>query len=155
MIQRIQTLYLIMTTVLPLIFLKLQLLKFNGEDGSGYYLAFKGLYLSMKDHGSNLIKHLWLLSGLLLLIPAISLVTIFLFSKRKFQMYLVLVIIILSAGLIFSEIIYSVLIIREFRAQIIPRIMSAVPVLILIFSVLAYNGIRKDENLVRSYDRIR
>ena len=38
---------------------------------------------------------------------------------------------------------------------IIPGIKMVVPLLILIFGILAQRGIKHDENLVRSYDRLR
>ncbi len=155
MIQRIQTLYLLMTTVLPLLFLKLNLLRFVDNDGSELFVRFDGLYSSGADQVLNLTKQLLPISLLILIIPVLSLVTIFLFRNRKLQMKLALIIIILSAGLIVAQVIYSLSITHEFQAKIIPGVIMAVPVLIMIFSFLAYKGIKKDEDLVKSYDRLR
>ena len=155
MIQRIQTIYLLLTTILPLLFLKLKLLGFTNEDGGGYYLGFKGLYTSGTDQTLNLTKQFWPVSLLILLIPALSLITILLFRNRKLQMKLSLAIMILSTGLVAIEVFYSYSIMREFHVELVPGILMTVPLLILIFSILAWRGIRKDENLVRSYDRLR
>ena len=155
MIQRIQTLYLLLTTVLPLLFLKLNLLEFTNAVGEEYYLGFKGLYAPGVDQILSVTKQFWPLFLLMLLIPALALITIFLFRNRKLQMRLSLVIMILSAGLVAMGVFYSISIIKEFHAKLIPGIMMVVPVLVLIFSFLAWRGIKKDENLVRSYDRLR
>lgn len=155
MIQRIQTLYLFMTTMLPLLFLKFRLLTFIGIDDTRFSVRFSGLYSADADGFLSLIRHLVPVSVLIILIPALSLVTLFLFRKRKLQLRLTLLIIVLAAGLILAEIIYSIIIIREYRSEIIPGFMMSVPLFILIFSVLAYRRIKRDEDLVRSYDRLR
>jgi hypothetical protein len=155
MFQRIQTLYLLFTTILPLVLLKLKLLGFTNGDGGGYYLGFKGLYTSGTDQILNLTGQFWPVSLLILLIPAISLITIFLFRNRKLQMKLSLAIMFLSTGLVAIEVFYSFSIMKEFHAELIPGMLMVVPPLILIFSILAWRGIKKDENLVRSYDRLR
>jgi len=155
MIQRIQTLYLLLTTLIPLLFLKLKLLSFTGTDGSEYYLGFKGLFTMSEGQVLNLVKQLHLISILIAIIPVLSLVTVFLFRNRRLQLKMILLIILLSMGFIIAEIIYSIMITKEYGVTIIPGFAMVIPVLILIFSGLAYRGIKKDENLVRSYDRLR
>ncbi len=155
MIQRIQTLYLILTSILPLLFLKLKFFEFTTGDGEEYYLGFKGLYAPGVDHILSVTRQFWPLALLILLIPALALVTIILFRNRKLQMRLSIVIMILSAGLVAMVVFYSISIIKEFHAKLIPGIMMVAPLLVLIFSFLAWRGIAKDEKLVRSYDRLR
>lgn len=155
MIQRIQTLYLFMTTILPLLFHKLKLLRYTDSDGRELFVKFNGLYSFEADHTISLIKQILPVSVILISIPLLSMASIFLFRKRKLQMKLTLLIILLASGLIISEVIYTLLIIREFNANIISGFLMIAPLLILMFSMLAYRGIRKDENLVRSYDRLR
>jgi hypothetical protein len=41
------------------------------------------------------------------------------------------------------------------NASVSPCISHLFPLLMFIFSILAYKGVRKDELLVRSYDRLR
>ncbi len=155
MIQRIQSLYLFLTTILPLLFLKLRILKYADSSGSGFYMGFNGLYSSGTDQLLTRVKPLWLVTLLLALISLISLLTLFLFRKRKLQIKFCLLVIVLSAGLIMSETVYSILIIREFQVEIKPGFAMIIPLIILVLSILAWRGIKKDEDLVRSYDRLR
>jgi hypothetical protein len=155
MIQRIQTLYLFMTTILPLLFHKLKLLRFTDSNGRELSVKFNGIYSADAGQALVHIRQILSVSVILILIPVLSMAAIFLFRKRKLQMKLTLLIILLAAGLIIAEVIYSLLIIRRYEATIIPGFVMIVPLLILIFSMLAYTGIKKDENLIRSYDRLR
>jgi len=82
-------------------------------------------------------------------------IAIFIFKNRKIQMKVVLILIILSIVLIIALIHVSFRIISKFDATIIPGIKMILPILILVFSILAYMGIRKDDRLVKSYDRLR
>jgi uncharacterized membrane protein YozB (DUF420 family) len=49
----------------------------------------------------------------------------------------------------------SAKVITEYQVNIVPDLKLMLAPLILIFSVLALRGIKRDENLVRSYDRLR
>jgi hypothetical protein len=63
---------------------------------------------------------------------------------------------ILLAGILVVVIIHVCLsIVTKFDAEIIPGFKMILPVLILITSILALRGIRKDDRLVKSYDRLR
>jgi hypothetical protein len=65
------------------------------------------------------------------------------------------VLILLSAIYIAALIHVSINSISKFTATIIPGFKMIIPILILVFSILAYLGIRKDDRLVKSYDRLR
>lgn len=94
-------------------------------------------------------------SAIMILIIIVSVAAIFLFKKRKIQMKLagaVMVLAIFSIGLM----LYAIFMVTgEFQAQLVPVYRMFIPVLILIFGILAYIGIRKDEKLVKSLDRLR
>jgi hypothetical protein len=81
--------------------------------------------------------------------------TIFIFKNRKIQLWFSLFLIILAAVFIIASIHLSLSIISKFEAKIIPGFKMVLPVLTLIISVLAYRGIKKDDQLVKSYDRLR
>jgi hypothetical protein len=85
----------------------------------------------------------------------ISLITIFIFKNRKVQLKLTGFLIILIVVCIIALIHVSMSIISKFEAGIIPGFKMILPVIMLIFSVLAYKGIRKDDQLVKSYERLR
>jgi peptidoglycan/LPS O-acetylase OafA/YrhL len=95
------------------------------------------------------------LSVLIILIPIISLVTIFVFKNRKIQMRLAIFLMILCTLLVIALIHGSIIIISKFGANITPGYKMLLPLVVLILSVLAYLGIKKDDRLVKSYDRLR
>jgi K+ transporter len=50
---------------------------------------------------------------------------------------------------------YGITVIQRYHSELVPGIKMFIPVLILIFAILAYRGIKKDEDLVKSGDRLR
>jgi len=155
MIQRIQSLYLLLTTLLSLLFLKGSFLSFIEKSGSVIKVTFNGIIRDTGGQGFEQIEKLLPVSSLIILIPVLSLLTIFFFKKRKIQLWLALSVIILIVGFIFVLIYYSWIVITEYNAEIVPGFKMVIPVLMLIFAVLAYRGIRKDDRLIKSYDRLR
>jgi hypothetical protein len=103
----------------------------------------------------ELIEKLLPLSVIIILIPALSLLTILFFKNRKIQLWLALSVIILVVGLIIVSIFYSWFVISKYGAEIMSGFKMAIPVLMLVFAVLAYRGIKKDDRLIKSYDRLR
>ena len=155
MIQRIQSLYLSLITLLSLLFLKVDILTFAEKSDSVIKLTFSGI---IRETGIQTLEHLTKvlpLSVFTILIPIISLVTIFVFKKRKIQMWLVKTLIILIIAFIATSVFYSYMIIKGYGASIIPGLKIIIPVLILILALLALRGIKKDDILVKSYDRLR
>jgi len=71
------------------------------------------------------------------------------------QMKFAAALICLSVLLILVIIWYMYEISTEFNAALNFRLNLILPLLMLISSVLAFSGIRKDEKLVRSYERLR
>jgi len=155
MIQRIQSLYLLLTTLLSLLFLKGSFLNFVDKSDSVIKVTFNGIVRNTGGQGFELIEKLLPLTVFMVLIPVLSLVTIFIFKNRKIQLWLAISVIILIVGFIFVSIFYSWFVITEYGAEIVPGFKMVIPVLILIFSILAYRGIRKDDRLIKSYDRLR
>ncbi len=91
---------------------------------------------------------------IMILIIILSVAAIFLFKKRKIQLKLAGVIILLTIIFIGLMLYYLFRLSGEFQAELVPVYRMFIPVLILIFGILAYLGIRKDENLVKSLDRL-
>ena len=119
MIQRIQSLYLLLLAAL------------------GAILLFYGFYSG----------HLTI-TVLTILISLLSLVTIFLFSKRKIQMFLAKFLIALIIIHICATCYYVLSEYNAWNGVIIPVVQ-------LLLAVLAYLGIKRDDSLVKSYDRLR
>jgi hypothetical protein len=144
-----------LTIFLSFLFLRGANLNFIDNSGSEIKVTFTGIFQNSTGQGLELIEKLLPLSVLIILIPVLSFITIFLFKNRKIQLWLALSLIILICGFIVVSFYYSWLIKTEYGAEIVPGFKMVIPVLILIFAILAYRGIRKDDNLVKSYDRLR
>ena len=155
MIQRIQSLYLLLTTLLSLLFLNGSFLSFINKTGSVIKITFTGIVKSTEGQGFELIGRVLPLAIIVILVVVLSLVTIFLFKNRHIQILLSKVLIGLILGLILVSGYYSYVIISKYDGEIIPGMKMALPLLLLIFSILAFRGIRKDDQLVKSNDRLR
>ena len=136
MLQRIQTVYLFLAalTSAGLIFL-LEL--WTNAAGESVYA----------------IDVLWLF-GLFMLSAVISLVTIFLFKNRKLQFVLGRLNILLNLILLGLFVYWSLNISGEAQASE-KGIGMLIPVISIVFLVLANKAIKKDEDLVKSVDRLR
>ena len=155
MIQRTQSIYLLLTTLLSLLFLKGSFLNFIEKSGTVIKITFNGIARDAGGQGQELIEKLLPVSAFIILIPVFSLLTIFIFKNRKIQLRFALSVIIFIIGFIFVLIYYSWIVITEYRAEIVLGFKMAIPLLMLIFAVLAYRGIKKDDLLIKSYDRLR
>jgi glucan phosphoethanolaminetransferase (alkaline phosphatase superfamily) len=101
------------------------------------------------------IGNLLPLSVIIVLIPLVSLITIIIFKKRNMQLRFALVLIILCILLVVALIHGYITTISKQNASLVPGFKMIVPVVNLILSFLAYLGIKKDDRLVKSYDRLR
>ena len=155
MIQRIQTLYLSLIALITLIFLSGRFLSFTDKTGAVIKVTFNGIFRDIVGQSPEMIEKLLPLSVLIILIPIISIITIFIFKNRKIQLRLTWFLIILASVFVIALIHVSFSVISKFEARIIPGFKMILPIFILIFSILAYRGIKKDDQLVKSYDRLR
>jgi len=155
MIQRIQSLYLSLTILLSLLFLKGSFLNFINKNGTGYFMNFTGAW---QDSGTGNPELLWKqipVSAVIVLIIVLAAIALVTFRNRKLQMRITLALIISSIGLIGLISYYSVTLISRYAADVEWGFRMFIPLLVLILGTLALKGIKKDENLVRSYDRLR
>ncbi len=154
MIQRLQSFYLLLTTLLGILFLSGEIVRFS--DGiNELFINLQGLSRHVENSGTEIVeKHLHF-TILMLLVPFLSLVIIMFYKNRKLQMRLTIILIFLILVQIIAVTHYSLHIISNMGAELIPGVKLIIPVLMLILASLAYRGIKKDENLVRSYDRLR
>lgn len=90
-----------------------------------------------------------------LLIIILSVVAIFLYKNRKLQIKFALATAVLSAVLTALVAWFAYSAGEKYQAVLSPGIRTFLPLVILLLSIMACLGIRKDENLVRSYDRLR
>ena len=139
-----------MTTMLSLLFLKGEILTFSDSSGSSILLNISGIYIS-----SELLEKTWLPAIIIIVVTLMASLIIVLFKKRELQLLLSKVLMLIVLGLILGLAFYTYSITTKYNAILVPGIMMAVPILQLIFSFLAYRGIKKDDDLVKSYDRLR
>jgi glucan phosphoethanolaminetransferase (alkaline phosphatase superfamily) len=155
MIQRVQSVYLFMITLLSSFLFTGSIVNFINKSGSVIKITFTSIVKSTEGQGLGVIEKLLPLSILIILIPMLSLITIFIFKNRKIQLRLAMSLIILCILLVIALIHGSIITISKFEAALTPGIKMTLPLVILILSVLAYRGIKKDDQLVKSYDRLR
>lgn len=138
MIQRIQTLWLLLAT------------------GIGALIWFLPIFSD-----ETILKDLFINESLFLMLGVVfssitSFVTIFLFKKRGTQKQLIIVNICLALTIIVLEYVE----VKSFKASFNIQqghwqISAILPFFIILFLIFGYRGIRKDEKLLSSTDRIR
>jgi hypothetical protein len=155
MIQRIQSVYLTFIILLCPLFFSGGVLNFADASGKELKLLLAGNLTDQNNQSLAMVANMWPLSLLLILIMLLSLITIFLYKNRKIQLLLAKGVTGLSVVLIIALSWYGSDVISNYKTTIAPGLKMAVPVLILLFSILAWRGILKDDRLVKSYDRLR
>ena len=129
MIQRIQSLYLLVVILLSSVMLYLSLVPSFGMELNSWFYAYYGFYS----------------------IPLLATICLFLYSKRKIQSILCFVLI------LFNLVVVQICGLKAFEENthtiILLALVASIVECILLF--LARRAIDKDEKLVRSIDRIR
>jgi len=157
MIQRIQTVYLLLAAILCFVSLFVTEAEYFVDGGivaSFGNFAFSGTK-PIESGGT------WALGVLLLITALIDMLAIILFQHRMRQLRLVIFSTILLVGYIGVYIFYAWLYMQKIElathadADFSFPLAAIFPVVCVILHVLAIHGIRKDEALVRSLDRLR
>lgn len=149
MIQRIQSVYLLIVTILMVVCLCNPVGSIIADNHE--ISEFTNLCIHMSDGTKDYAP--WALFVILLLVAGVSLVTIFLFKKRMLQIRLTIFSCILLIGY------YLVLAAFYFMlaegTSFAPSWMVCLPFVALILNWLAIRSIGADEALVKAYDRLR
>jgi hypothetical protein len=148
MIQRKQTVFLLVAFVLTLMGMSMQVGSLVGETGA----VFARVYSLWITDGQG--QHSFVSAPLfvaLMLSALLSLVTIFLYTKRKLQATLCLLLMLLYV------VWYVVLAVlpQQTGGQLHVEWPAVLPAISIILVFMARKGILADEKLVRSLDRIR
>ncbi len=153
MLQRIQTLYLLIIAVLTaiMLFMPLAVLQ-TGEK----FFSFDVFGINTIAPEPELVYPTWGLFILVALIALIALVTIFLFKKRMLQIRLCIFNAILMVGF-YGFFAYLIYVMKQQLGDLSISIRFALsfPLINLILDYLAIRSIGADEVLVRSLDRLR
>lgn len=152
MIQRIQTVYLLLVTICTAVCLFLPVGRFLAGDVMNIDLY--NLYLSL---GDNLRDYsVWALFALLLLASIISFVTIFLYKRRMLQVRMTIFCALLLLGycIAYAFFVYRFIDMSE-GVEFKVSWAASLPIVSVILDYLAFRGIMKDEMLIRALDRLR
>ena len=153
MIQRIQTIYLFASAFLLMLCFTTSFAQFSNNIGNIFLTP-----LQIEDLNSVFFKSspkIYSLGISIIMTALISFICIFMFKKRLLQLRLIRYTIILKLAL-FGIIGYFISSISSnFALNFKPNIGSLFIIIALVFDWLAYKAIKKDDDLVRSVDRIR
>ncbi len=154
MIQRIQSMWLLLSAAFSGLLIKGSIINFADKSGQKFFVGFSGIYKHV-DSGNEIIRNSIPLAAIIVIIMLLSLITIFLYKSRRTQRVLSLILTSLSLCLVILVIFYSYILVKNYDAALIPGVKMVFPVLILVAVILAYIGINRDDRLVKSYDRLR
>jgi CDP-diglyceride synthetase len=149
MLQRIQTVFLLIALVLQALVLFQPLAYLQVNDTTFYEIYARGYLFN------NQIQHSYVLLLACALSFLLTLVIIFLFKKRIVQMRLAIYNFILLIAMqgVFAYVIYGTA--SNISAEIYLQYASILPVISAMLHILAFRYIKRDEELVKAADRIR
>ncbi len=152
MLQRSQTLFLLGAFVLSLLLLTGPLARFT-LDGSEFVLKHSGLFDAEGQKGSVAT---WPLTIYFVLVAALAFLNIFFYKNRNRQMRISVFLILLHAGVIGMMFYYVAVVKNQLEGAItVHQWRFIVPPVCMILLYLALRRIRRDELLIKAYDRIR
>ena len=146
MIQRIQSVYLILIAGMMFAMLFFPI--------SGFRVSGELVYIDVFTINSYSFIPTFVLPALIICTVILALIALFIYKKRMNQMKICIGIIVLII-LICASILISYIGLKNGDAGAFPKILMAFPVVSLIVTFMAIAGIKKDEEMVRSLDRIR
>lgn len=171
MIQRIQTLYLLVAAALCLACLCLPIGRFVSDGGDlvgtlynlwlhqpsqlGDTLQVADAPVLAQDAAGTHSFAPWALFAVLLLTTIGLLFSIFIYRTRLVQSRLVMFCCILLLGWYLIYVAFAYLLGQQYEASFTPTVWAAFPAVACILAYLAFRAILKDEALVRSLDRLR
>ncbi|MBJ2174996.1 DUF4293 domain-containing protein [Aureibaculum sp. A20] len=144
MIQRIQSLYLLLAAICSVVLIQMFYLWSNGSGASFYALdLFKESEFTLK-----VIPVLFVISGVM------SVVSVFMFKQRKNQ-FVINRFNILVNFILLGILIYHLLTLSG-ESQVSEKGIGAfLPIVVVVLLAIANRAIKKDEDLVKSVDRLR
>lgn len=149
MIQRIQSVYLLVVIILMIVCMcsPVGSIIANTNEIS----EFGNLCITMPDGTKDYAP--WALFAILLVVAILSFVTIFLFKKRMLQIRLTIFSSVVLIGYYLALVAYIFMLAEN--TNFTPSWTICLPFIALILNWLAIRGIGADEALVKAYDRLR
>ena len=157
MIQRIQSVWLLLSAVLTALAIFFPLVSISGVSAGCNGTAGIDIYSYVIQYSESCVAiNAFTMSIFMSITAVLNIVVIFLFNKRKLQIKLTHYSFLLKVALVAVIVFYTFTLKGSFEDEhIIPQIGSLFLIIAMILDWLAVKGIRKDEALVRSVDRIR
>ena len=152
MIQRIQTVYLLIVTALLITAMCLPVGTFTGANGSISEFMNQGVFMETEP-GSD--SSPWGMFAILLLSTIISLATIFLYKNRMLQIRMTVFNTIILIGYYLTFIVFMLVLQKRLDASYHLSWGLCLPLISIILNYLAIRAIGKDEVLVKAADRLR
>ena len=152
MIQRTQTLFLLVAVIFLVLMLFLPLAEILADGG----VTYTGMSRGLQTENGEVAFSTWPVFILILVTAVLLFITILLYRNRKLQIRFCVYAIVLGFGQIGLMYYYWVLIFRQLVVENFSiRVPVIFPVVAIILTYLAFRGIRRDEILIRSIDKIR
>ena len=149
MIQRIQTIYLLVVSILMIVCMCTSVGSIISADNE--ISAFTNLSITMADGTKDYAP--WALFVILLLVAALSFGTIFMFKKRMLQIRLTIFSVVMLIGYYLT--LAAFIFMLADNASFTPSWTICLPFVAIVLNWLAIRAIGADEALVKAYDRLR
>ena len=152
MLQRSQTLFLLGVFILSLFLLTGPITRLSLE-GSEFALKHSGLY---DADGEKMGVATWPLSTIFIVVAVLAFLNIFLYRHRMRQIRIAVFLILLNAGMVGMMFYYTFVVKSQLEgALVMHQWRFVVPPINMILLYFAFRRIRRDELLVKAFDRIR
>ncbi|RGM44892.1 MULTISPECIES: DUF4293 domain-containing protein [Bacteroides] len=152
MIQRIQSVYLLLVTILLVVAICLPVGQYIGTDGVTTHI-FKPLGVTLAN---GTFQSTWGLFGILLLSAIIAFCTIFLFRNRMLQVRMTIFSSLLLIGYYIAFFVFMFMLKNDLDAMNFQLGWAlCLPVICIILNYLAFRAIYRDELMVKAADRLR
>jgi hypothetical protein len=155
MIQRSQSVYLLLSTVLMSLLIIKPFAQFFLLNNQSVMLYNYAIEKYSGGEGVIVMRTLPLVI-LALFTMLIGFVTIFLFIRRIYQLRLCLLSLLLMTGLLALMFLYYVIVFENYKiVRHYFKLPAVIPVICIVLNLMAYRAIHRDELLVKSYNRLR
>jgi len=152
MLQRVQTLYLLGVFLLTILLFTGPIADFSTDTGV-LSLKHSGIFTGQ---GEKMELSTWPLSLLFAVVSVLAFLNIFSYKNRVRQMRICIFLMLVSIGMTGMMIYYTWVAGNKFDTiHTLYQWRYVIPPIVIILQYLAFRGIRKDELMVKAYDRIR
>ena len=155
MMQRLQSLFLAGIVIASILLFTFPVATIQGNGIENTILKINGLYETGLTGIVERNKTFYLPQINNLLIALFALASLFLFRNRHLQMILTTINGVLSLILLLAFVFYLMQVNREYEGTVKATLTAILPVIMVIFNILAYRAIKRDDDLVKSLDRLR